>query len=160
MRHRTVFSSDEQVIRHETAFLLWLMQIVINFVMEDAATWHAPRWQLTWRRAMRAADVAPCHAGSWRHELPRWQSHVSPSQDAMCLLPAAPCVVFWSRHMSGSGGAMCLLQVEPRVLFWSSHLSTFGCSMWTLPVATRVYFWSHHTHHTEAIHKDVQNNRH
>ena len=105
IRHRTVFFSDEQVIRHGTAFVLWLMQSVINFVMEDAATWHTPHWQ---------PDVASCHAAHTTLAVPRVAfpgCHVSASSGATCHLLVVPRVVFRWHHVSTSGRATCSILV-------------------------------------------------
>jgi hypothetical protein len=64
--------SDGHVFRHITARLLWLVNIVTNFVMEVTATWRRACWQLSWLGAMLASDVAWCHAGCWRRSVPRW----------------------------------------------------------------------------------------
>ena len=131
--------------------------------MEDAAMWHATL----------AADVTSCHAVKATCRLPEMphvcfqRRHMSSSGRATCRVPVAPCVYFRSSHVFYSGLATCPVLFAPRVVFWLRHMLYSGRATCCFLLAPRGSFWLLHvdtsccdTHHTEAILKDVQNNRH
>jgi hypothetical protein len=63
---------DKHIFRHVTARLLWLVNIVTNFVMKVTTIWRRACWQLMWLSAMLATDVVHCHTGCWRGSVPCW----------------------------------------------------------------------------------------
>jgi hypothetical protein len=103
---------DQHVFRHKSVFLLWPSQMVTKLVTEGDATWHGPRWLLTWQGA--------CWHGY--DDVALWHS-------ATCRAVVCPRVELWMVHVSHSGLSTCRALNGPRIaLTWQMMTSV----MWLL----------------------------